>query len=186
MGKIQDGKGKNGDASVSSVQRLNVSAKTAPRTFYSSRDFGLSFVASYEDMTCTAGDHVAYLKNTSNTRNLFILDIDFNSVEAVKWKVFSCSGTAAAGATVIPSNLNLSSNKVAEATAMSGDTAITGLTADRQVGGLRTPALDSRLKEFNGALVLGPNDAIVVEYDTGTTGLCGIEILFYYEDLEHA
>jgi len=183
---IEDGKGKNGKASVSTVQRLNVSAKVAPRTFYSSRDFGLSFVAEYADVTAAAGDYVAYLKNTSNTRNLFILDVDFNSVEAVKWKVWSCSGTAAAGETITPSNLNLSSNKVAEATAMAGDTPITGLTAARQVGTSRTQALDAKLKEFSGALVLGPNDAIVVEYDTGITGICDVEILFYYEALEHA
>ena len=181
--KIEDGKGKNGDASVSTVQRLNVSAKTAPRYFYASRDFGLAFNAVFDNLTVAATEYSAYLKNDSSTRNLFVARIEFHSVEAVKWKIWEVSGTAAAGEVVTPSNFNLASGIPAEATAMSGDTAITGLTTIKQVGSHRSEALSDSGMDFEGALVLGPGKAIAIEYDTGTTGICSHDLFFWYEDI---
>ena len=181
--KIEDGKGKNGDCSVSSVQRLNVSAKTAPRHFYASRDFGQAFNAVYDDMTVAAGEFAAYLKNTSTTRNLFVGHTEFHSAENVKWKIFEVTGTAASGATVTPSNFNLASGQPAETSAMSGDTAITGLTAVKQLGTHRSEAFGDSSMEFDGALVLGPGKAIAIEYDAGTTGLCSLDVFFWFEDI---
>ena len=79
--------------------------------------------------------------------------------------------------------MNLSKNIPAEATAMAGDTAITGLTAVNQIGSHRTEALSEASMEWLGALILGPGDAIAIEYDTGTTGICSHDIYFWYEDL---
>jgi len=181
--KIEDGKGKNGDASVSSVQRLNVSGKNAPRYFYASRDFGLAFNAVYDDLTVAAGEYSAYLKNTSSTRNLFIGHVEFHSAESVKWKIWEVSGTAASGASLIPSSFNLASGIPAEADAMSGDTAITGLTTIKQIGSHRSEALSDSAMDFEGALILGPGKAIAIEYDTGTTGICSHDIFFWYETI---
>jgi len=183
MAKIQDGKGKNGDMSVSSSQRGNVSAKTARRKFYVSRDDGRAFNAVYDPVTAAAGEYTAYLKNTSTSRNLHISIVEFHSVEAVKWRVWSVSGTAAAGESVTPTNLNLSSNIPAEAVCMAGDTAITGLTAIAQIGSHRTPALGDSEMDFEGALILGPSDAIAIEYDTGTGGLCSHDLFFWFESI---
>jgi hypothetical protein len=36
---------------------------------------------------------------------------------------------------------------------------------------------------YEDALILGPGKAIAVEYDTGTTGICEIDLFFHYEDL---
>lgn len=181
--KIEDGKGSGRQASVSAVQRLNVSAKTQDRIFYASRDFGLAYNAVYDDMTAAAGDVVAYLKNTSSTRNLFVRKMEFHSVENVKWKIFSVSGTAASGTSVTPTDLNLSSGITAEAEAMSGDTAITGLTNIAQLGTHRSQALGDSEMDYAGSLMLGPGDAIAIEYDTGTTGLCSIDIHFFFEGI---
>lgn len=180
--KIEDGKGKNGDASVSSVQRLNVSAKTAPRPMYSARDEGLSYSAIYH-FTAAAGDHVAYLKNSSSTRNLFIGDISFGGVNSVLWKGFFCTGTAASGETVTPTPTNKSKNIPAEAVAMAGDTAITGLTTGAEFSTRRSPAGGTEEENFDGSLMLGPGDAIVIEYDAGTTGIGEVDIHIHYEDL---
>lgn len=182
--KIEDGKGNSGDASVSSSQRLNVSAKTRDRTFYASRDQGLAFTAIYEDITADAGNIVAYLKSTSSTRNLFIKDIKAGGVEAIKWKVFSVSGTAASGESVIPTEMNLSKNIPAEAIAMAGNTSITGLTNIDEMGAHRSPANSEVSMLGHGATVLGPGDAVAVEYDTGTSGLCDLEIHFHYEGID--
>ncbi len=181
MSKIEDGKGKNGDASVSLDQRLDVSSRTNSRSFYVSRDLGLAYNTVY-NFTAAANDIVAYIKNTSATRNLFISAIEFHAVEAIKWKVFSCTGTAASGEAVIPSNLNLSSGKIAEATAMAGDTTITALTAVVQIGTHRSVATGSSEMNFQDALVLGPEDAIYVEYDTGTAGIGEVDIFMHFED----
>ena len=183
--RIGDGKGKNGDASVSAVQRLNVSAKEANRDFYASRDFGLAFNAVYDNQTVAAGEYSAYLKNTSTTREMFIGHIEFHSASAVKWKVWEVSGTAAAGEVVTPSNFNLASGIPAEATAMAGDTAITGLTQVKQLGSHRSEALAESEMHYGGALILGPGKAIAVEYDTGTTGICSHDIYFWFEELGH-
>lgn len=183
--KIEDGKGKNGDMSVSSTQRGNVSAKTAPRAMFSARDDGLSFSSVYT-FTAAAGEHVAYLKNTSSTRNLFIGDISFGAVETVLWKGFFVTGTAAAGETVTPTPTNRSKSIPAEASCMAGNTAITGLTTDGIFTARRTPVNDTGEEAFDGTVVLGPGDAVVIEYDTGTGGIGEVDIHFHYEDLGHS
>ena len=184
--KIDDGKGKNGQMSVSVAQRGNVSAKTAHRIFYVSRDSGLAFNAIYEDITAAAGDVVAYLKNTSPSRNLFVKHIEFHSAENVKWKIHHVSGVAASGTVITPVNIDLASGRPAEATAMSGDTSITGLTNIAQLGSHRSQAAGDSYMDFEGALLLGPQDAVSVEYASGTTGLCSNDIFFWFEDLDHA
>jgi len=180
--KIEDGKGKNGDASVSSVQRLNVSAKAAPRPMYIARDDGQSFSAIYT-FTAAAGEHVAYLKNSSSTRNIFVGDISFGGVNSILWKVWFATGTAAAGETVTPTPTNKSKNIPAEAVAMAGDTAITGLTASGPVSIRRSAAASTNEEHFDGTLILGPGDAIVIEYDTGTSGIGEVDIHFHYENI---
>lgn len=166
-------------ASVSSVNRVNVSAKTNPRIFYISRDDGLSFNLISDGASIAAGDICMYLKNTSSTRNLFIHHIEFHSVEAVKWKVFEVTGTPS-GTAITPSNLNLGSGIPAEASAY-GNGSITGLTTVKQIGTHRTEAFGEGEMVYNNALILPPNSAIAVEYDTGTTGQAEIDCFFHYE-----
>lgn len=185
--KIEDGKGKNGDASVSSVQRLNVSAKVAPRMFYIGRDDGLTFNAiSLGDNDYAAGEYCFYIKNTSATRNIYIQHIEYHSEDAAVWKLFEVTGTAAGATAIIPSNLNLGSGLLAEATCMGGGAAITGLTVVKQIGTHRTEALSEGEMHYDGALVLTPNKAIAVEYEkeyVGTSGLVEIDLFFWYETL---
>lgn len=180
--KIEDGKGKNGDASVSSVQRLNVSAKTAPRPMYAARDFGMSFSAIHT-FTAAAGEYVAYLKNTSSTANIFIGDISFGGVESVLWKGFFVTGTAASGELLTPTPTNKSMNIPADCISMAGDTSITGLTTDGLFTIRRSPANDTGEEAFEDTVILGPGDAIVIEYDTGTSGIGEVDIHFHYENL---
>ena len=109
--KIEDGKGKNGDCSVSTAQRLNVSAKTRDRMFYISRDDEQAFNAVMPTFNGVAGNYVFYLKNTSSTKNLFLHSLEYHSVENVQWKVWNVTGTAAAGTAITPTNLNLGSGR---------------------------------------------------------------------------
>ncbi|MDB4352388.1 hypothetical protein OAA60_03045 [Porticoccaceae bacterium] len=179
--RINDGKGKNGDASVSVVQRLNVSSKTKNRLFYISRDDGLAFNAVMPTFSAAAGEYVYYLKNTSSDKNIFLDTLEFHSIQDVAWRVFNVTGTAAAGTAITPTNLNLGSGRQAEATVMGGGAAITGLTTVAQIGVHRTQAAGEASMDWGGGLILAPNTAIAVEYDTGTTGLCEIDCIFHFE-----
>jgi len=184
MATIDDGKGKNGKASVSSVQRLNVSGKNANRMFYASRDFGSAYNFVVEGGSTAAGAYSCYLKNTSSTQNVFVSEIEFHSVENTKWKIWEVSGTAAGGTTNVPAELNLGKNIPAPVSAMdnSGGT-ITGLTQVNQIGSHRNTALGDSGMNFAGVLILGPGDAIAIEMDTGTTGLVSHDFFFWMEDI---
>ena len=65
---IGDGKGANGPMSVSDSRRGNVSAKTNPRIFYSSRDDEKAYNAIMDNnYSATAGDYVFYFQNRAFT-----------------------------------------------------------------------------------------------------------------------
>lgn len=179
--RIEDGKGKNGDMSVSSVQRGNVSSKSKNRLFYISRDDGLAFNAVMPSYSATAGDIVYYLKNTSADKNIMVDSLEFHSLQAAHWKIFQVTGTAAGGTAITPANVNLGSGRQAEASVMGGGATITGLTNSAQIGTHRTEATGEAHMDWSGGLILAPNTAIAVEYDTGTTGLCEIDCLFHFE-----
>jgi hypothetical protein len=185
--KIEDGKGKNGDMSVSVAQRGNVSSKNAARIFYISRDDSLAFNAiSIGDNDYADGEFCMYLKNTSATRNIMIQHIEFHSVDATRFIISEVTGTAAGGTVITPSNLNLASGIPGEATAMGGGAAITGLTVVKVVGTHRTTALSESEMSYEGALILGPGNAIAVEKDTeysGTTGIVEIDVFFHFETI---
>jgi len=184
MAFIEDGGGKNGLVGVSKNQRFNTSSRATPREFYSSRDDGLAYTAVYPSMTLAAGDICAYLKNTSSTRNLFVGNVVVGGVADGSYKIFKVTGTAASGGAVTPVPLNLSKSIPAEATAMEGDTSITGLTFGSQLSFLRHPALSGAGEKFEGSLILGPGDAIAIEMDAGTGGVHDVEIHFHYEDFD--
>ena len=66
---------------------------------------------------------------------------------------------------------------------MGGGATITGLTLGNQIGTHRTTAFSEAGMSFGEGLILGPNNAIMVEYDTGTTGLCEIDCIFHFETI---
>lgn len=185
MSFIEDGKGSGRKASVSYVQRLNVSAKTATRFFYASRDFGQAYNLAFDgSATTAAGDYSLYIKNDSTTENLFISTIEFHSVENTKWKIWQVTGTAAGGTTETPKDLNLAKSIPSATTAMSNSGgSITGLTTAGLIGTHRNTALGDSEMDFQGALILGPGDAIAVEMDVGTTGLVSHDCFFWFEPI---
>ena len=178
---IKDGGGSGRSMTVSSFFRGNVSAKTNPRLFYASRDEGKSFNSISIATGIAAGQYPFYLKNTSPTDNLYIYRIEFHATEAVKWLVWEVTGTAA-GTEVIPSNLNLGSGRVAEASGY-GDGAVTGLSTVKRIGTHRNEAGSEGEMVFFDSLILSPGKAIAIEYDSGTTGDCEFDVLFHFETI---
>jgi len=181
---VDDGAGRGYSASVSDVLRLNVSAKTAERPFYISRDDQLAFTATSHVASAVAGDYVCYLQNTSSTRNMYIWEIHMGAVNNSLFKLWQVSGTGA-GTTVTPSNLNLGSGLTAEATCL-GNAAVTGLTAVKELHPVRVQANGNGGTEFFGALIIPPQEAVALEYDTGTTGIVDVNIEFHYEGIDRS
>lgn len=180
--KIGDGRGRGLTASVSEANRLNVSAKTADRIYYVSRDDKLSFISTSVIASAAAGNYIYYIKNTSSTRNLFIFEMHLSSANAALWKVSKVTGTAA-GTGITPINMNTGSGITAE-TASFGNAAVTGLTETAVIHPARNPADGSSDVGFGGALILTPNEAVAVEYDTGTTGGAEVTTEFWFERIE--
>lgn len=179
--EIEDGRGRGYRASVSESNRFNVSAKIDPRSFYVSRDDGLAFKLISIDSSSDAGDYVLYIKNTSDTKNLFVKEIHFTSVNAALWKVWIVTGTAS-GTAITATNLNISSGRTASISGY-GNGAVSGLTSGSILDAIRTDSNGHEHSIFEDALILGPNDAIAVEYDTGTTGASEVGVQFHYEDI---
>ena len=168
-GSVQKAQGSDG--------RLNVSSRSDGRAYYNSRDLGQSYSGVYEMTDATAGEFVAYLKNTSTTgKTLVVESIGVNSVEAAHFKLWFVTGTAAGGTTTTATNLNRSSSNAATVIGMEGGSAATGITGLTEAGLIDlvyTQATGHQEFRLRDRLRLGQNDAIAIEYDTGTTGDVG-------------
>ena len=179
---INDGQGKNGPMGVNAESRGKISSSNAERGFFAARDKGLSYSAVYI-FDAAATEHVAYLKNTSTDKNLFIGNVSIGTVNSVLFKLFFATGTATTGETVIPVPTNKARTLAAPASAIAGDTAIASLGVDGLVGIQRTTSNATVQKDYKGLLQLGPGEAVVWEYDTGSSGIGEIEALFHFEDI---
>ena len=162
--------------------RFNVSSRQDSRSYYNSRDKSQAFSLVWDDASSAAGDFVIYWKNTDTTGKHLVIDsVGLNSANAASFKLCSVTGTAT-GTSVTPACLNLATPKTAQATAVeAAGTAITGLTASTCLdhascvaGGHEELRLDDRLS-------VGQDQAIVVEYEQGTTGRTWGVIFGYYE-----
>ncbi len=170
--------------SVSEDQRGNVSSKSNPRAFYISRDFQQNYALPSIYATAAAGEYILYMRNTSTTQNIFVKDIVFGSANAALFKITEVSGTPS-GSEIIAKNTNLTSGRAASISSY-GNGAVTGLSAVGPAMPVRTSANGHEHEELEDALILGPGNAIAVEYDTGTTGPAEVTVYFHFEDISRA
>lgn len=163
-----------------SDSRLNVSSRSDSRIFYVSRDNGQAYVLRMEDDDAAANDLLAYLRNDSKDKRLFVTDIHLSSENAATFKIAFGDSTAATGTSVTPVNLNRSSSNDADVTGLGG-AAVGGVTASTFFATIRVDANGFEEWSAQDALILGQNDNIVIEYDTGSTGDVEIDIFFFIE-----
>ena len=178
MSTIQDGKGRGNVASVSSSNRLNVSAKQNPRSYYVSRDEE-RFFSWYSNYSASSGDYVIYIENTDQDRKLVISSMIFCTVGGGKFTVGGASGTGT-GTVVDATNFNIGSGRRANANAL-GNAAVTGLTAGSVYGAVRVTPNASGAGTSSEALILGNGDTVSVRFD-GTAGEIDVTIFGYFED----
>lgn len=164
---------------MSGVQRLNVSAKVAPRSFYIARDDERAFTWT-STYSAATGNEVLYVKNDDTDRNLIIHDIVVGGANAGVYTVAQVTGTGS-GTTVTPKNLNLSSGRTADATSL-GNASVTGLTIGDTISIRRVAAGDNtEFKDIAESLILGFGDAIAITY-VGSTGNVECIVHGYFED----
>ncbi len=179
MVKIQDGGGKNGDATVSNNQRLDVSARIASRQYYESRDTGQVYSVIIVDAGAVANEETAYLQNTSTDKDIVIDEILLNTNTASLWRVKFVTGTAAGASVVTAVNMNKASSNSASVNCRGGAGGVTGLTDDGDITLFRVGADEHDEISFNEALRLGQDDAIAVECET--SGEVEIVISFHFD-----
>lgn len=181
--RIEDGKGRSYEMGVDEDGRALVVSKTNPRLFYVSRDKGESFTLTSFVTNAAAGSYVAYIKNKSTTKLLFVNDMHTGSVNAALFKLWKVTGDAS-GTPIDPENLNLTSGRSADADCF-GDAAVAGVTpVGRSIIAPRLGAFGHDRHNFGDSLILGPGNAIAVEYDTGTTGNVEVELTFHFEAID--
>lgn len=172
MVRIEDGGGKNGSATVSNTQRLDVSSRSASREYYESRDTGQVYTVISIDATAVANEETMYVQNTSTSKDMIIEKITIGADVLSQWRIKFVTGTAAGGSALTPVNLNKGSSNTAAATCR-GDGAVTGLTDDGDITIIRIDADSHDEIGFDEALRLGQDDAIAVECEIN----CAAEIV---------
>jgi hypothetical protein len=177
MVKISDGGGKNGDAKVSSNQRLDTSARTAARTYYESRDNAKVYTVVSDDATAVANEETLYLQNTSTINDIVIDHITISTDTNARFRLKFVTGTAA-GTVITPVNLNKTSSNAANINCR-GNGSVTGLTDDGFIESVRILANDTYNMTMGEAVRLGQNDAIAIE--TLTNCAVEMDVEFHYD-----
>lgn len=184
MPKIQykDDRSGNFQEAGGSDSRLNVSSRADGRAFYVSRDDGQSYVLHIKDADAADGDLIAYLRNDSKDKKLYIQDIHISSPVACKFIMSFGNATAATGTSVTPVNMNKTKTFDADVTAL-GNAAVGGVSASTDFASLRIGASGTGELDFGDTLILGQNDNIVIESDliTSSPDLVEVDIFFFIE-----
>ena len=164
--------------------RLNVSSRADNRAYYNSRDKGQCYSLPYEFNTSATGEWGFYLKNTSTDKTLVISSVGLNAEVASRFKLDFVTGTAAAGDTVVPTNVNSSSPNDAVVVCMEGASAatgITGLTAVNTIDYAWCTATGHEEMRLSDRVRLGQNDAVALQVSETAGGDIGGVVFFYYE-----
>ena len=162
--------------------RMNVSSRSDNRAYYNSRDEKQSYSVCFDHQLAVAGEHSLYIENTSATKELVLSSAGINSGENCKVKLWFVSGTAAGGSVLTPTNTNKGSSNDADSIVRQGNSgdAVTGLTTISCVDYEAVPANGHGNFELHDTLRLGQNDAVVIEYNEGTTGdLFGVVYMYF-------
>ena len=176
MGTIDDGKGRGFSAEVTDEQHLSVDATTDKRVSHESREHGRAFVWTSTFATGTTNVEVIYIKNTSTTRKLFIDSMRYSASGTAVFSVFKHTGTAS-GTTITGENLNFTSSNDPEATSF-GDSAVTAGTIGNAIAFLQVSSNSDSNRDWNGEIILGEGDSIIVTCSTSVTVHLGITGFF--------
>lgn len=174
--QIEDGKGSGQNAGIKD-NRLNVSSRINSRMYYVSRDDGIAFTWSNTTYDYDALDTILLVKNTSSTKKLVIERISVGGSTATEVIIHCPTCTTPTGTSITGTNTNRTSANVAEATAISDETTN---TQSNKITSVKINGSNSGFLNVNGAIILGQNDCIAIDFVTDGTA-CYATIQGYYE-----
>jgi hypothetical protein len=176
---IDDGAGKNGSAQVNEDLQLSTFSINETEFEFVSKEKGLAFIWSSGTYDAAAGDTILLIKNTSTTNNLHIDGVWLSSDTETRVVIhIPTSDVTVAGTTITGTNLNTSSSNVAEASAARDET---GNSQGNIIwSGEIQAAGDPYFIDFSGALILGVNKSIGVDYVADVAG-CDVIISGHYQ-----
>jgi len=171
-------------AEVNSQRELHTKAIVESRAARESDENSDAYVVTCTDAGPVAAEYTIYLQNNSATKKLVIDKIILDQTDAdVVWKIAHVTGTSA-GTALSGINLKLGAANATSITARGGAAGVTGLTPSNVIHQFRGgAALASHEVDFGGALMLGEDVAIAIEYDAGTGGAVNISIFFHYNQI---
>lgn len=178
--QIEDGTGSGNRARVTNGKMLRVYAQVESEISHVSEQDGLAFSWSNVSYDYDAGDTILLLKNTSPTKSLIIDAIEVGGDAATIAIAHFPVCETPTGTAIVGVNLNRQSGKVAEAVAK-GDESTNSLGDIHR--NLYIVAAQSKAHPTKGAIVLGLNDCIAIDFVTnGAACYCSIE--GYYHAIE--
>jgi len=179
MTVIKDG-GSGTTAKVDSEGNLRTVAITQSEIEHVSETEELAFSWVSGTWNPEAADTILLVKNTSSDETLHIKSIWMSTdADTLAQIHIPTSDVTVAGDTVIVgTNLNAASTKVADASAATNETgnAQGNIIWEQEIFALNGPTV----VDFDGAIVLGQNQSIAVDY-VSATAVVGVTIIGYYE-----
>lgn len=160
--------------------RLKTDSSSGARAYFISRDNGDTYSITAR-ATAAAGEYHLYFMNTSTTKKFYVKSIRVGSAVLATFKITKVTGTAGGAGAIPITNLNMTSGNTAEADA-TGNAAVTGLTPGDVIEDVSVTAADSKVVNFDDALIIGKGDAIALEYDTGAGGAIHATMQGFFEE----
>ena len=160
-------------------RRLDVSARSDSRTFYTSRDAGqvYAWAGLYNS---SDGETVLLVKNTSTTLTLVIVHMEVvsDAITRVRVHLPTSEITPAGGAVITGINLNTASTNAAPALGRQNENtnSVGDVIEDTLIA-----ANEPHEVEYSNGLRITQNKSIAIDVATGATALGGATIIGYFE-----
>ena len=176
MVKIYDGTGKGYVANVTSENKLRVYSTAEREISYESETNERAYSWSNATYDYDAADTILLVKNTSTDNDLVIEDMHVGGDTETEVIIHCPTCSTPTGTAVTGVNLNRKSNKTADATAKADETTNSQANVIKKI---LINGNNSEFIDFKGAIVLGLNDCIAVDFVTNG-GACYVTIRGYY------
>jgi len=177
---IKDGVGKGNLAKVDEYNRLRSYSTTESEISYESETHARAYTWTHS-YNSGANDTILWLKNTSTTSSLIIDTIILASDTTTHFVIHFPSTTASpTGTGVTGTNLNRTTNNVAQATCYGDETGNSqGVVMAQGIILNNAPAI----LPVNGSIVLGINNELGIDFVSATTALGMATIRGYYHEI---
>ena len=176
---IKSGVGNGYLVEVTKNNKLRAYCTNESEISYESETNGQAYTWSNVSYNYTAGDTILLIKNTSATKNLLIQTVAVSGDTATTATIHLPNCTTPTGTVVTGVNLNRQSGNTAEATAKADETTNTqaNIITTILINGSTTMRCP-----VEGAIVLGLNDCIAVDFTTDG-GAANVTVRGYYHEV---